>query len=256
MNEQRIPVLDRVRKLLSLAGNSANAHEAALAAARAAALMERHEIHEAELRALDEAATIVTAEPIDELAATAPRRKRVAWHHTLARAVGLKLHCHHYTSRDVGGSSIVFFGRLSAIQGASYLLAFLIAEVERLAKQAELVGKAEHNAFKLGCARRIGERLNPERKAPKSWRDVRTADAPVATDDDVAPSDGAIVIVKRDREEVDAAWQARIKGFHTTRGIGRTSNTSAFVRGRKAGDSASLGGDAKAALKPGQGVLK
>lgn len=105
-------------------------------------------------------------------------------------------------------------------------------------------------------ARRIGERLNPGRKAPKAWRDIRTADAPIATGDDVAPSAGAIVIVKRDREEVDAAWRARIKGFHTTRGIDRTSNTSAFDRGRKAGDSASLGGAAKAALKPGPRVLK
>lgn len=257
MNEQRIPVLDRVRKLLSLAGNSTNEHEAALAAARAAALMERHEIHEAELRALDEAAQIRTPEPMGELKATEDRGKRVAWHLTLAQGVSRKLHCHYYTRNG----SISFFGRLSAIQGASYLLAFLIAEVERLAKQAELTGKAEHNAFKLGCAQRIAHRLNSQpHTVRESSRDLAVD---VAPDDEAmvaapSPSAGALVLIKRDREEVDTAWKEKTKHWRTTRGIGRVSwrGASAYTRGKSAGDRASLGGDAKAALKPGPGVLK
>lgn len=258
MNEQRIPVLDRVRKLLALALNSNNEHEAALAAQRAAVLMERHEIHAAELRALDEAATVVTPEPISTHKATANRGKRVAWHLALASGVSRKMHCHHYTS----AGSIVFFGRLSAIQGASYLLAFLTHEVERLAEQASLRGKAEHNAFKLGCAQRIATRLTtPPRVVRESATDLAADEIPYdeAVEDAPSPSAGALVLIKRDRDAVDAAWKEKTKrgsGFRSGGSIGRTSNHGAYKRGTAAGDSASLGGAAKGALKPGQGVFK
>lgn len=257
-NEQRIPVLDRVRKLLALSANTTNEHEASLAAARAAALMARHEIHEAELRALDEAAVVRTPEPIDNLRATGDRGKRVAWHLALAWGVSRRLHCHYYTR----AGAIFFFGRLTAIQTASYLLAYLTGEVERLARQADLRGKAEHGAFKLGCAQRVAQRLiaTPRvvRESPRDLATDATDEVPFdeAPEAGPAPSAGALVLIQRDREEVDAAWQAKVKGWGAGRRVGRVSNHGAYARGKAAGDSANLGGGARAGLPAGRGVLR
>lgn len=255
INEERLPILDRVKKLLALAVNSNNEHEAALAAQRAAVLMERHEIHAAELRALDEAANIRTPEPIRE-ERVAGGQKRVAWRLALARGITHKVHCHYFTN----GGAIIFFGRLSTIQGAAYMLAYLAHEVERLAAREAppRAGRAWHNAFKLGCAMRIAQRLNAKPVTARHVADEVSDDAVIASDGaPPPPSAGALVLIKKDREEVDAAYETRSATFSKGRAIGTAvSNYGAFERGRAAGDRANLGGDARGALKAGQGVLK
>jgi hypothetical protein len=256
----RTPILDRVRKLLNLSRDSSNEHEAALAAQRAAVLMERHEIHEAELRALDEAAHVRTPEPIDKAIATPNAGKRTAWHCALAHGVSKKLHCHYYTS----AGAIIFFGRLSTIQGASYLLQYLIREVERLTKHAAppRAGRAWHNAFKLGCAHRVATRLIAPPVVARHVADEVTEGAYIASDDEPSPSDGALVLIQKDREEVDAAFDTLVESWKVRGGrrsggrLGTVTNVSAYAAGKGAGDRANLGGSARGALPRGQGVFK
>jgi hypothetical protein len=236
--DTRYPVLDRVRKLLNLARDSNNENEAASAAQRAADLMEQHEIHEAELRTLEEpdAQAAQHKETIDRLRATETRRV-VGWHAALASGLMTKFHCRYYFNNG----AIVFFGRLTAVQTASYTLQYLIREVERLC-DAECADNSRsfRNAFRLGCASRIAQRLTADIAAP-------IADQPPA-------SAGVLAIIQKDRDEVEAAYEEMSKDFGKAR-IGSYSSGGGFKAGVRAGTAANLGGGGRAGLPKGQGVL-
>ncbi len=49
MNEQNLEIIERVRKLLSMAVDTSSPHEAAIAASRARKLMDKHQIDLADL---------------------------------------------------------------------------------------------------------------------------------------------------------------------------------------------------------------
>jgi hypothetical protein len=246
------PILTRIRKLLQLS-KSGNEHEAALATERAAALMAEHEIHEAEVR-LSEPSVIKTAEPIG-IHKPIDRKagKRIAWHNSLAWGVSRKFHCSYYTQSGV----IVFFGRLSQIQAASYTLQFLIREVERLVDTSAPTpehSKKFRNAFRLGCANRISKRLQADVADGGVHHQASHDRAAVAATHEAAPSDGAMVLVQQDRQEVEDAYAKMFKGRKAPP-LGNVSSFSGYEAGVSAGNRANLGGSAKGGLKAGQGVL-
>lgn len=264
-------ILDRVRKLLRLADNAGSEAEAATAAARAAALMAEHAITEAQaaLDAGDDAAP----EPIQYEALLDPdadRRtsaKRVAWRCTLAHAVAYSVGVRSYYSNG----HVVGLGRETAVQTWRYTTSYLAAEVERLA-DAAYVGKSDYvsarswkNAFRLGCAERVGQRLRDQAYAERLQRaaQVEIAKAEIevaqraASDADTPPSNHALAIVKVDtaREEVDAAYRQISARFGRAKPMGQTSSYGGLQAGRAAGDRVSLGGTARG-LPAGRGRLK
>ncbi|MEQ1506614.1 MAG: DUF2786 domain-containing protein, partial [Myxococcota bacterium] len=102
-------VLDRVRKLLALA-TSPNVHEAALAAARAQALIERHRLEDwlaAEQDSAGDPDPIVHAwhEPL------AVARKIRRWKAALASVLAEVNGCVAYTARRGTDEAIVLVGR-------------------------------------------------------------------------------------------------------------------------------------------------
>lgn len=155
-------ITDRIRKLLALT-KSANEHEAAAAAARAAQLMEEHQITEAVLRITDDTKT---AESIIEGAVDKDRGggKRVAWKLAIAGGAAVALGLSKVWTR---GGTMMALGRDSAIKSWSYLCAYLFNEVNRLADVGwETSGRwnggsarAWKNAFRYGAARTIHARL-------------------------------------------------------------------------------------------------
>jgi hypothetical protein len=224
-------VIDRIRKLLALA-KSANEHEAAAAAARAAELMAEHELSEATIRATGGAAAeqIVEA-PVD---GTSVESRKCAWKlaiaHGAAAAFGVRMWIH--------GGKIVGMGRSSAVQTWSYTCAYLYAEVERLTIDGWLTvaasgeawahsSRAWKSAFRLGAGRVIGLRLLEQAHRKKS--------APVATGE-------ALVIISRDRAEVEAAFAERTAGFRKGRAVGKASDAAGYRAGTTAGRDLSLGG--------------
>jgi hypothetical protein len=263
-------ILDRVRKLLRLADNAGSEAEAATAAARAAALMAEHAITEAQaaLDAGDDAAP----EPIQYEALLDPdadRRmsaKRVAWRCTLAHAVAYSVGVRSYYS----SGHVVGLGRETAVQTWRYTTSYLAAEVERLA-DAAYVGKSDYvsarswkNAFRLGCAERIGQRLRDQARAEQLQRaaqvEVAKAEIEVAQtagDTSAPPSNHALAVVKVDtaREEVDAAYRQISARFGCAKPMGQTSSYGGLQAGRAAGDRVSLGGTARG-LPAGRGRLK
>lgn len=275
-------ILDRVRKLLALAEGAGSEHEAAAAAGRATALIAEYQLTEAQLR-VDQPE--LPAEEIEKAARLEPDeplvgRKRVAWRETIASAVasdlGVRMYWKHKRDWNRGGrrySDVVGFGRESAIQTWRYTCQFLWRQIDELAEASAPENtwqslRAWRNAYRVGCAQRISERIwlaRQERErepVPTHVNDERDAAGDAAGDASGGAGDGvevdrskALAIVERDREEVEREYKAYSKGWGTVASIGSTSSRNGYDAGHEAGDRVSLGGK-RAALPAGQGRLK
>ena len=262
-------IVDRIRKLLALAGNAGTEHEAANAAEQAARLMETYEIEEAELRVLESARR---NDPIERAFAVpgGEAKKRVAWKSSIAWAVARRFGCRQYWR----GASIRLFGRQSAVQAASYTCQYLWTEVDRLAAVAVRAADVEaadyycngrwtekpatrawKNSFRLGAAATIARRLAEMTRATVTVADVEidAKDMPVAESLPEAPSSQALVLIDRDRVEVDNVYKSYSANFTMMSSIGSTSG-SGYGAGARAGERVSLGG-AVASLPAGPGRL-
>lgn len=256
-------IIERIQKLLRLAGNAGSEAEAALAAERAAALMAEHEIHEAELAVTADAPRVV--EPIEKCFEVTTTQKKVAWHMRVTSAVAESYGAQAYWS----GGRVVLFGRLSAVQAAKYTAMYLMREVERLTDReapSSNYSKAYRNAFRLGCSNRVATRLDIEaRKRARAQATPSVPDAPIATADAAefeTPSvpatpevnSMALAVIEKDREEVKTAYEDYSKNWRSGRAIGKVSSGSGYSAGRAAGDRVNLGGGGKG-LPRGQGSL-
>jgi len=247
-------VIDRIKKLLELA-ESDNPNEAAVAAARAAEMMAEHELSEAQVRVVD----LSPPEAIvnDHKCNEGWSKKRVAWHGTIASALARSMGCRMYWS----GPDIRLFGRESAVQTVAYTYQYLVREVDRLAVPAwktqglpEVSGasKSERtrlrnewkHSFYTGAANVIATRLLEEMETKEVERRVNTDNSQ------------ALVLVKKEQEEVVAAYKSFSSGFGTAR-VGRKgiSRIDGYTSGKLAGRKVSLRGGGPA-LGAGKKRLK
>jgi hypothetical protein len=177
-------IIDRVRKLFALSEGAGSEHEAASAAARATQLIAEYQLTEAQLRVDD---ATLPPEPIEKSARLEPDapltgRKRVAWKETIALAVakdlGVRMHWNWTKDWNKGGhngrkySDVRGFGRESAIQTWRYTCQYLWNTIDELAEAQTVASwqsvRAYRNAYRVGCASRIAERIwlaAQERKA-------------------------------------------------------------------------------------------
>ncbi|MEY3014068.1 MAG: hypothetical protein RIT45_2803 [Pseudomonadota bacterium] len=151
-------ILERVRKLLALAG-SPNPHEAAAAAATAQTLIARHRLQEwldADAAAEDEAEPIEDARDAPLEVARKPRRWKVALAATLADAN----HCLAYTLDRGHERAIVLVGRAADRAAVLELWTWLVGRIEWLsATHGAGADRKWHDAFRIGVVTTIGERL-------------------------------------------------------------------------------------------------
>jgi len=145
--------LDKVRKLLALS-RSADVHEAASAAARAQALVERYR-----LEGLLEAEEAATAEPIeDEVLETARRSRR--WKAVLASGLAEVNHCLAYTREEGRERQIVLAGRAPDRAAVQSLWEWLVPQIEWLsATHGAGHDKRWHDDFRVGAADTVCARL-------------------------------------------------------------------------------------------------
>ena len=253
-------IIDRIQKLLKLAANAGSEAEAALAAERAAELMMLHEIHEAEL-SLDGPNEPRTPEPIDHCHVVTDTKKKVAWHMRVAGAVARSYGAKAYWN----AGSVVLFGRLSAVQAATYTAQYLMREIERVTDhEAPTVGysRSWRNAFRLGCASRIAYRLDEKTRPTKLTRmpdgSLQRVDVqPEARmSEEPSPSAGVIAVIERDRAEVNQAYASFSKGWKSSGSVGNYSSGGGFAAGQDAGERVSLGGGGRGGLPRGQGAIK
>jgi hypothetical protein len=179
-------VLDRIKKLLALAADASNEHEAALAAARAQELLLRHQLSESDLPNDQQ-------EPIGEHPLTAEEGEHPdkwgriePWRMSLAVEIAEALNCVVLairTARRRTAANLKIAGRRSDCEAATYLYRYLAREVnrladawweERLAGARELSGKPKgvvprdkvlryKTSFRVGAIATIGRRLKEAR---------------------------------------------------------------------------------------------
>lgn len=256
-------ILDRVRKLLKLSENAGSEAEAASAAEQATRLMDQYALSEALVRLDDpsvkpEAIKEESLEPDKDLA----HSKRVAWKETIALALGESLGVKvFWTNQYHGGrkrSDMRGFGRESAIQTWRYTCQYLWRQVDEFADEAFKTSGATSpkpwkNAFRVGCAARLAQRILASKEQEDKEIFARKADiiAQNLPEDRTAL---ALTVVEKDRDEVKEAYKARSKGFGTISRIGSTSSFSGYRAGKEAGDRVSLGGG-RAGLASGRGMI-
>lgn len=195
-------IVERIRKLLALS-QSANEHEAAAAAARAAELMAAHQLH---------AATLTQAAP-DPIGAHEIDRggHAVSWRGILANGIAQSFGCRMYwkQGRQDGAryARTMVVGRAGDVDGVRYMYLYLSSEIERLAADAWTAlpdrdrmcarPRSWKNAFRLGAATTIAGRLREARVQALQAARARAT----ATGDDQAAH--ALVRVERDAAELE-----------------------------------------------------
>jgi hypothetical protein len=249
-------IVDRVRKLLELA-NSANEHEAALAAARAAELMTEHQISEAEIAVKRGQAESAVEACADELIDGDEEGRSVTWRYWIVDGIAESLGGDVYRGL---GSELHAVVPASAMPTVRYMFAYLTREVERLANEAyaeevrECAGswcvppgaRAWKTAFRAGAAVKIRARLIEQRKA--TIQTHRQASRTLVMG--AADKCQALVIVDRQSEAVVAHVRKAAPWKFTKSGKERggrsvscgSSSRSGFDAGRSAGERVQLGG--------------
>ena len=157
MSKDAAALLDRVRKLLALA-TSPNVHEAALAAAKAQSLIERHR-----LESLLEADEAAAADPVTDGRDTPLdiARKIRKWKSALATGLAQHNGCIAY-SVPIGKNKrqLLIAGRAADRAAVIALWEWLVPRVEWLsATHGAGQPRAWHEAFRIGAAQTIVERL-------------------------------------------------------------------------------------------------
>ena len=219
------PELARVRKLLALAGSS-NPHEAAVAAARAQALIEAHRL-EGWLRAARDAAA--DPDPIVDARDTPLSRARRLrkWKVALAVTLAELNECAAYTLCAGQEEAIVLIGRGRDRAAVAELWGWLVTRIEWLSA-THGAGKphAWHEAFRIGVVDAVAQRLQ------------------VASDEVVASQASAALVrvdpARAAHREALARFVAERLG--PSRGRALRVDAAAWRRGRRAAHDLALPG--------------
>lgn len=220
--------LEKVKKLLRLA-QSANQHEAALAASRAQEIIDRYKIekfaleYEENAKAPDEPIKDFGIDPIDNASAT--------WKYRLAHVIARENQCKVYTS----GRALNLIGRPSDVATVRYLYAWLSREVDRLAgMHCTGCGRTYYNNFRNGCVDTISERLHQQRK-----QTVEAVKSEAAGSHALMVIESALANQQKQMAEVQQ-WAKTHMDLRTGKSSAGRSDFSARLAGRQAGQSINL----------------
>lgn len=246
-------VLDKVRKLLRLS-TSSNANEAALAAAKAQELIDRHNLSAAML-ALENAEPVrgMDDEPIRDWRESALDSGKVLdrWRGYLASTIAGANACKAYGS----GGDLFLVGRASDVETVRYMYGWIVREVERLTTAVgNGMGRTWRNNFRLGVVDTVARKIREQRE--KFEHDVRT-EAKQA--DEGAANPQALMRVNQglsrvfERKLEVAKWVKANMHLRSTSGSSR-SDAGARQAGRKAGESINIGGARRGLTSAAKGI--
>lgn len=166
-------LLEKIRKLLRLA-QSDNPHEAALAAGRAQALMERHQIESVDLN-VEAIPEVGRHEDVLDFKGGKLYAWRIELADTLARAHRCRIiiqsrFSHWADENKVYTKSMTLVGSRNDAAAVGYLHTYCSTELERLVKiHAQGKGKRYVNSFRRGVVLAIREALEVERRRTRDW---------------------------------------------------------------------------------------
>ncbi len=230
MNDYKLTnILIRIKKLLALANRNSSVEEAASAMAEAQRLMSKHQIDMATVE--DGEPSSVTVEAIEQ-----EHGQIVRWRAVLAMAVAEANFCCSVWVQNGrrGHGALTFFGAKANVTMAKALFELLVAQIERLTKEAisREVRKAAINARTFGDSFRLGAVL-VIRQRLASLNEER--DAAVAVS-----SETALTVIRRN----DAAIESAIASLGKLQSTGESRAQvvpNAFKAGKAAGESVHIG---------------
>lgn len=214
--------LARVRKLLALA-TSPNPHEAALAAARAQALIEAHRLQawlDAERSVEEDPDPIVDArdEPLE-----VGRRLRT-WKVVLAATLAEANGCIAYTQDRGRDEAIVLVGRGRDRAAVAELWGWLVKRIEWMsATHGAGRSRQWHEAFRIGVVDAVAERLREGTEQARA-----------------ALESAALVVVEPARAAHREALDRVAEGLRLGKGRALRVDARAWQRGKTAGGSMEL----------------
>lgn len=233
-------IIDKVRKLRTLAENSAATVDEAAAAARAAELLiQKHALAEAELDSVSQELLEAIIEDGNPLTDWGQRQK--VWQNILLHALAENYNCSNVLKNKDGHLNIFTIGRPSDIAIMRYQFAYFVLELTRLAQLlapktlARGSGKTWYNSFYRGAVSAISSSLKAARKEVRQQA-----------------SSTALVFIDKHKQEVEA-FKAKLYPWSKTKQMGGSFDPEAYRMGQQAGG----GLQAKPALAPGvRGLLK
>ena len=171
MSDEKVKkILERIRKLLAMAGDASSPHEAAIAAKRAKALLNEHNLSEADVIAggmtLDDFQTRDVGEA---------RRRFPKWISILSPAIATYtgtsavFHLVDLGPKSARGKQVRYRGHVDDLTLAEYLHVYLVRTVENMTQAAGLKGLGPRNSFKCGMAQSIGEKLREMAAQEEEW---------------------------------------------------------------------------------------
>jgi hypothetical protein len=218
------PIMDRIRKLLALA-TSTNAHEAALAAAKAQALMFQHNITTAQIDALARQDAHEAQYVREDIELQGAHRNSKNWRRLLIFNLARPNFCQAFSFPGTTRMAIV--GQRHNIELITYLAAYLTREIERLAREGyrtlawydrDVPQRTWADGFCKGAVLAIGRRLRDQRQQ----------------DEEQAPDNSLALVVLEDQHVADA-----VKRYFPTLGrpvnLAGTRSCSAQQEGYRAG---------------------
>lgn len=233
-------VIEKVQKLLRLA-QSDNAHEAALAMARAQELIDRHQLDQALLETSASESAAVPDEEIvnfaaweDALDGARDSQKVATWRWRIAYSLSK----HNAVGAYVCGGRIHLVGRPSDVGAVRYLFAYCLRETERLvAKQGKGHGRTWLNNYRLGVADGIGDALRAQREA---FKKSVIAEARAMGGAAIVKVDAALARVE-ERAQSTREWMKKNMRLRSSGGSSWKGDSGARDAGRRDGRSVNLG---------------
>jgi Protein of unknown function (DUF2786) len=242
----REKLAERIRKLLALSSNNPSEAEAAAALERASALMAEHNLTMAQVDALG-----TGDERVEDTHRSEHARQtwaRLIW--AEVAELNFCFWCYRSPHRSKGLRRMpdgrlevvppretdehILVGTKANIITTKLMAVYLVETVERLAREAPgLYGAHDHHAFKLGCARRLSQRLRELRQQRMKGA---KKDAPPGNKN--LPT---LVDVYRAHEAANEQLYLKIHGRMPCGGswLG-TSRASAYAQGHRAGGGIGL----------------
>jgi hypothetical protein len=173
MSQEKIT--ERVRKLLALAADTSSPAEAAIAARRAAALMEQHNLSHADVMLREGIGDRIAQETASRDYGAVPR-----WYNILTVPVAHLYDCEvRFAHRGGRRYAAEFVGLDDDALVASYVLDYLANEIERLARRHREqypTDRRRMNDFRLGASHEI-IRMLQRMEAEKRQRETSGASA-------------------------------------------------------------------------------
>lgn len=157
-------IIERVKKLLAMAGDASSPNEALIAAKRARILMDKHQISKADLMKNEGSA-------FGESTGEAIHKTTRSYLKILACSAAHLNDCRSIISVSSSGVKFRFQGFIHDARVAKLTFDYMVSSCERCVKNADVHGRSQINFFRLGFSREVDHKVEQivlERKKVKT----------------------------------------------------------------------------------------